>query len=179
MFILSRDVDGLDYPEYKAKYDQYLEYLQKIKPKLSLSPKNFIYEDWYRNKESHRCPNASWLEKLIISENGDNQVQIELKLLGAYHDGYITFKYSGVKYYKIQRHQQSVIESSHGDFRYNEYRLDEHDNIVHELDWYTLDENAIFLIACQHIEYIWEPIPEGDDVKRSPDWGVNNSFKND
>jgi len=73
-------------------------------------------------------------------------------------------------YYKLDRHPASVVKSSHGDLRYEEFRLDEEGNIIHEFDWYSLDENAIFLIACKSVAYQWEPMREGEVPERKPQW---------
>lgn len=105
-----------------------------------------------------------------MSEDDNNEVQIEMRLLGAYHDGYITFRYSSVQYYSLNRHKSSVIKSSHGDLRYEEIRIDEEGNTVHEFDWYSLDENGIFLIAARKIEYIWEPLPDRAEPERKSEW---------
>lgn len=172
MYILSKDIGNLEFEEYKKRVSDYQSYLASIKDKISLSPHGFIFEDWYRNCDSHRCPHDSWLDRIVVSEDDNNEVNIELKLLGAYHDGYIFFRYSGVKYYKLDRHSTSVIKSSHGDLRYEEFRLDDEGYLVHEFDWYTLDENAIFLIACESVSYSWEPIEDGDKPSRESEWSA-------
>ncbi|NVJ49462.1 MAG: hypothetical protein HWE11_03690 [Gammaproteobacteria bacterium] len=170
MYVLSKDIDHLEYEEFKVKADEYRQYLDSIKDKLSLSPKDFIFEDWYNEPNSHKCPHDSWLDRLVVSEDSESTVQIELRLLGAYHDGFITFRYSGVQYYNLARHESSIVESSHGDLRYQEFRLDSDGNVIHEFDWYNLGENGLFLIACREIEYIWEPIPEGAIPDRKAEW---------
>ena len=173
MYILSKDIDSLSYEESKRRFSEYKEYLETIKGKLSFFPINFIFEEWYTDIASHKCIHDSWLDKVLISEDDENKVTITLKLLGAYHDGFITLKYSDVQYYKLNRNESSTIKSSHGDLRYEEFRLDEDGNQIHEFDWYTLDENAAFLIACRHIEYIWEEIPFDKKVKRKAEWKTN------
>ncbi len=101
MYILSRDIDHLEYEAFRVKANEYREYLASIKDQLNLHPKEFVFEDWYRSSKSHKCPHDSWLDKLVVSEDDNNEVQIEIRLLGAYHDGYITFRYSSVQYYSL------------------------------------------------------------------------------
>jgi hypothetical protein len=170
MYILSKDIDDIEYEDYQSRAEAYNQYLDSIRDKLKLSPEGFVFEEWYRDTSSHRCPHDAWLERISISENDSNEVQIQLRLLGAYHDGNITFTYNDVQYYRLDRHKSSTVKSSHGDLRYEEFRLDEDENIIHEYDWYTLGENALFLIACKSIDYQWDPLREGEKANRKPEW---------
>ena len=173
MFVLSKDIDKLGFEESTKKIGEYKKYLASIKDKLSLSPTGFIFESWYTDFSSHKCPHDSWLDELVVSEDDENNVSISLRLLGAYHDGFITLKYTDVQYYRLDRNKSSVVKASHGDLRCAEFRLDEDGNIIHEFDWYTLDENAVFLIACKHIGYEWEEIDQNTEIKRRPEWKTN------
>jgi hypothetical protein len=174
MYVLSKDIAGFDHEQFKSRIADYEQYLSSIKEKLSLSPEGFIFDDWYKDRASHRCLHDSWLTKLFISESSDNQVDIQLTLLGAYHDGQIILTYSDVQYYRLDRNKNSAVVGSHGDLRYEEFRMDDKGNMIHEFDWYTKDENAVFLIACKHICYEWREFESGQAPERTPEWKINS-----
>lgn len=67
----------------------------------------FASSDWYTDPTDHRCPHDAWLETLEIREPAEGerkekrQTAITVRLLGAYHDGHIVFRYAGVGRYSI------------------------------------------------------------------------------
>src|SRR5215472_10521062 len=64
--------------------------------------------DWYVSPEHHRCPHDAWVEAVTISEpasgerHQDRELQIQIRLLGAYHDGIIEFTYRHVQNYSFE-----------------------------------------------------------------------------
>jgi len=86
---------------------------------LVLSLRECFLSGWYALPEDHRCPHDAWVEAVTISEkaSGDRQerreLEIRIRLLGAYHDGTIEFTYKGVDEYSVQA---SVATYGHGDW---------------------------------------------------------------
>jgi hypothetical protein len=116
---------------------------------------DFAAAEWYRDPKDHRCPHDGWLEALEITEpaNGDrNQVRstaIAVRLLGAYHDGHIIFRYSGVQNYSL------VAASSAqglGDWLDDEILAGDRGLLVHRIRWSGHTE---WTIEAREVSYEW------------------------
>jgi hypothetical protein len=114
-----------------------------------------ISSDWYAFPEDHRCPHDAWVEAVTISEPASGErhqareLQIHIRLLGAYHDGIIEFTYSGVQNYSVVG---SMI-AGHRDWLRDE--IEDRDGIMrHSIQLV----NGKFQIEAQNIEYKWTPL---------------------
>jgi len=124
---------------------------------LLLSLRECILSDWYAAPEDHRCPHDAWVEAVTISEtaSGDRhekrELEIRMRLLGAYHDGIIEFTYKQVKNYSLQALKAS---EGHGDWLRDE--VEERDgSILHTV----LLANGRIQIEAREIEYKWTGSP--------------------
>jgi hypothetical protein len=129
--------------------------------------------DWYFNFNDHRSPHDSWLETMIMSEpaSGERQqhrqVALTIRLLGAYHDGYIELRYPRVFSYALNLFDG---ERGHWDWRYDELRLSDQGRLIHEIEWCGLKETATWLIEASDMEFSWIPRatnPSTDQVSES------------
>ena len=122
----------------------------------------FALAEWYRYPRDHRCPHDSWLEALEISEPAIGERKemrnsaVTLRLLGAYHDGYIIFRYSGVQSYSV------VADSSAagiGDWLTDEFSLVEDGWIEHRIHWSGQGpkREAVWAFKAREITYEWVP----------------------
>lgn len=157
MFILS--TDDRDERVIEA-FQKYFNYLEDNKSKFSPNLYALITSDWYFNFNEHKCPHDSWLEKLSIHETSSGErseirnTQISIKLLGAYHNGYIHFRYINVSSYKFDCFD---VKNGHHDWRYDEIRASEDGQIIHEIEWSDIKNSARWIIFAEDIEYEWEP----------------------
>ena len=158
MFILVNDFDEenpRDYPLFQQRCRQYYDYLESVSEKLPASAREFAFADWRMNTEDHRCPHDSWLEYIRIFESSTGErkqyrfPQIEIKLLGAYHDGYLFLNYKNVKKYSLSKTNES---ESHGDWLYDEVRLSENNLVLHEIEFAN---DTIWKIECEDINFKW------------------------
>ena len=158
MFILSKDFNEenpRDYPLFQLRCEQYYDYLRSACEKIPTSAREFALADWRMNAEDHRCPHDSWLEDIKIFESSAGErkqhrfSQIEIKLLGAYHDGFLFLSYKNVKKYSLNNNNDS---NGHGDWLYDEVRLSENDSVLHEIEFAN---GAIWKIECEDIEFEW------------------------
>jgi hypothetical protein len=115
--------------------------------------------DWYSFPEDHRSPHDAWVESITISEpfSGEHQekrsLQIQIRLLGAYHDGIIEFTYKGVNSYSLEGMRDIA---GHGDWLEDEVQhKKKHDLLIHSV---TLT-NGTFHIEAEDIQYKWTPLP--------------------
>ena len=100
-YILSKDLpdrDSLIYEKRrKEQWRAYEQRLAKIAKRLPDSAREYALAEWRNNPQDHRCPHDSWLEHVIVREPSSGEraqhrkLEIEVRLLGVYHDGYIEF----------------------------------------------------------------------------------------
>jgi len=121
----------------------------------------FATEAWYRDPSDHRCPHDAWLESIEISEPAEGQrhelrtTSIIIRLLGAYHDGHVVFRYSGVRSYSLV-----ARASSHGlrDWLSDSFAASG-ESIVHEIAWSGASDGqqAHWRIEARDIQFEWIP----------------------
>jgi hypothetical protein len=157
-----------DLDEYRNRWNEYDRYVESISPLLPPGARYFINAPWHWDHSDHRCPHDAWLEKLEIreiyspDEPETRTVDIYLKLLGAYHDGYIILHYTGVRYYKLDMSRGSVfntscgVEAGHNDWYIDEVSLSDDGLPVHEIQFLSSEE--VWYIEAQDIVYEWFPI---------------------
>lgn len=161
MFILPKDFDEENPHEFslvRERHEQYRNYLESIAPKLPPSAREFALAAWRLDPTDHRCPHDSWVEHLRIFEEATGErreirtAHIEVKLLGAYHDGYLDLKYKNVRGYSLVK--SAEYSDCHGDWLYDEVRLSENGRVLHEIEFWL---KASWLIECEDIEFAWTP----------------------
>ena len=106
-YILSKDLPDpqshISEKRRKQNWQAYQNRLQKIKKRMSPTVQEYALADWHYNHSDPRCPHDAWLEHVILRELSSGErseirtLEIEIKLLGAYHDGYIEFLYKDVE----------------------------------------------------------------------------------
>jgi hypothetical protein len=154
VFILSADGRGSD--NFK-KYRHYLETMKSAFP-----PKAFALasSDWFFSFDDHRAPHDSWLESFTFSENSsgerqeDRSLSLTVRLLSAYHDGYIELFYPKVHSYSFDVWS---ADKGHRDWRYDELRLSQRGNLLHEIEWCALNDTGRWIIEASDIEHRWLP----------------------
>jgi hypothetical protein len=160
-FIL--DIPDLDprgpYEEIKRRRDAYKQYLESIRGSLPESAYAFATAAPFRRDGSLH---DSWVEALTISESSSGErshirrAGIRVRLLGAWHDGYIRLRYEGVRRYSLVAHDLAPGPgTAHGDWlAADEVRLSEAGLVEHEV---RFSSGARWLIECADIEHGWEP----------------------
>ena len=112
--------------------------------------------EWYQNPEDHRCPHDGWLENLIISETAGpakkRNATIRIRLLAAYHDGYIEFFYPNVSTYLFE---SPSCTTGVGDWLYDEFRLSDNTRVVHEIEWSA--PRSRWIIEALDVQFLWVP----------------------
>ena len=146
-----------------AAYQRYREYLEQNKKAFPQSAFALATSDWYFSPENHRSPHDAWLESLVISEpaqgkrNEIRETSIRIRLLGAYHDLILEFYYPKVFSYSV-----AFKSSMHGlgDWRFDEFTLDEAGRVVHEIEWtgFPNEQNARWLICASDVQFNWSSL---------------------
>jgi hypothetical protein len=156
MYILSaqRDMDAEGAGE---RYAAYLRDNEERFPKGALA---LARSEWYFNFFDHRCPHDGWLEQMAIEEPSSGArhqirtVRMTLRLLGAYHDGYIELHYPRVFRYRLDN---SVLSGGHGEWRYDEFRVTSEGHLEHEIEWVGGGSGPSWLIVASDVEHRWIP----------------------
>jgi hypothetical protein len=156
-FILA--ADGRD-DDVTGAFRRYREYLQSTKDVFPVSAFALATSEWYFDFRQHRCPHDAWLETLSFSESflseqdKSRSLSLNVRLLGAFHDGHIELHYPQVFRYTLDvRHGVR----GHRDWRYDELRISDMGHLVHEIEWWGLEKTGVWLIEASDLEYSWVP----------------------
>jgi hypothetical protein len=122
----------------------------------------FASAAWYSDPSDHRSPHDGWLEALEISEpaQGERHEQrrtaITIRLLGAYHDGDIIFRYSGVRSYSVV---SKACGGGVGDWLSDEFEISGDGLITHRISWNGFGPRgkSKWIIEAEEISYEWIP----------------------
>lgn len=140
--------------------DDYLQYLKQSAEKFPAGARDFATASWHYDTRHPQCPHDSWLEEFLVKElsSGDRKqvrwVQINIKCLGAYHDGYFELVYKNVSSYSVS----SIVRKAgrggwlgHGDWLVDELTMTEANLINHEVEFVSAD----LKITCVDLDYRW------------------------
>jgi hypothetical protein len=156
MFILGpqRDIDA------EASFQKYEAYLKNERVRFPPSAYALATSDWYFGFSDHRAPHDAWLEALTISEpsagerNEQRETSITIRLLSAYHDGHIELHYPRVFEHSLVSAQ---LRQGQGDWRYDEFRLNQRGHLVHEIEWAAFGATNNWVIAASDVHHKWLP----------------------
>ncbi len=153
MQIITRDEDGW-------QLEGYFRYLDSVKAKLPSNAYSFAAAAWHYDPTDHRCPHDSWVESLLIKEvhhgqesNNSRALEMHLRLLGAYHDGYLELVYKKVRAYSIVADRTSS-DVAHGDWLIDELRIAPSGLVVHEIEFSNCTH---WTIEFEDLTWEWLP----------------------
>lgn len=153
--------EGLE--RQKQQWREYCEYLEAIRTRVPKSAFEFATASWHYDVADPRSLHDSWVDSLVINEPalGDRHeirsIEIQVRLLGPYHDGNTTLRYHEVHSYSLATPFGFVSQPrdvGHGNWLCDEVRLSERDHVLHEIEF---SRGSRWLIECKDIECIWEP----------------------
>jgi hypothetical protein len=156
-FILASD--GRD-DDVSRSFDRYRDYLERVRNSFPRSAYQLATSDWYFNPEDHLCPHDAWLDTFTLREPSTGTrsevrtLSLSVRLLGAYHDRYIVLRYPRVFSYRIDIHDS---KRGHRDWRYDELRLSDSGNLIHEIEWCGSCSTGSWIIEASDIEFAWLP----------------------
>lgn len=150
-----RDADVME------AYRRYQQYLNERRQDFPPSAFKLATAEWYYDPSDHRCPHDGWLESVDIAEvaAADKQpriVTLRVRLLAAYHDGYIEFFYPRVFSYLMDGYS---CANGSGDWCCDEFRLSPSGNVIHEIEWAAApgSKGSRWLIESSDVEFRWLP----------------------
>jgi hypothetical protein len=160
---LANKPDGeFDRQLIQDRWDKYGQYLESLRGRIPEAAFSFAIAEWHYNFRDPRCPHDSWVEKLTIREPSSGKrrhirgLEIRVRLLGAYHDGYIELFYKNVAGYSLA-FSPGIYGWAHSDWLYDEVRISDEGSVIHEIRFAS---NARWYIECEDIVYEWEPFKQ-------------------
>jgi hypothetical protein len=161
MFILAPERDE----DPKSAFERYGEYIRRESSRFPRGALALAASDWYFGVEDHRAPHDAWLVSAAFEETGtgarhqERALALRLRLLSAYHDQELEFFYPKVVAYTFQG---MAVATGHGDWRYDEFRLDDAGQLIHEIQWHAGDERAAWTITSNDVVFTSRKVPSAD-----------------
>lgn len=156
-FILNPQTNGIDFDGYSA-------YVESIRGKLPKHVYAFASNPAHFNLDSHSSLHDAWLESLTVKENASGerrqirQLEIQLCLLGPFHDRRIHLHYIEVLRYSLHGRPSTeprYEHTAHGDLLTHEIRLGHDGLLIHEL---LFQSDSKILIESADIRHSEEAI---------------------
>jgi hypothetical protein len=115
----------------------YEAHIKTIAPKLPEPTRVFVMSSAYGNHNSHDCPHDSWLMNIILDaevcRDNNRRIDLTIRLLGAFHDRILTFKYINVTEFNIEIKKSG--NQNVGDWLNDEFDIAEQGFVSHEILW--------------------------------------------
>ncbi len=145
-----------------SAFEQYRAYLASIAASVPSGAYALATSEWYFDPRDHRCPHDAWLESITVAEgrledrSDQRMTTIRVRLLGAYHDGFIELVYSPVIRYSLNN--PSSMRGL-GDWLYDEFRVAPAGHLIHEIEWagFSPGEGSRWIIEASDVEFQWIP----------------------
>ena len=156
MFILGNERDD----DVESAFDSYTKYLKENSNRFPTSAYKLATSTWYFGFSDHKAPHDAWLEKIVVSEpatgerNEVRKTSITINLLSAYHTGVIEFHYPEVYEYQLSGLH---IQQGLGDWRYDEFRINDKGQLVHEIEWASWGASNSWVIVASDVHHKWVP----------------------
>ncbi len=157
-FVLNHETNGIDFGRYSA-------YVESIRSKLPAHVYVFASNPAHFNLDSHSSLHDAWLESLNVREIAEGKrkeirrLEIQLCLLGPFHDRWIHLHYAEVTQYSLHASpnysDQRNGQIGHGDLLAHEIRLGRDGLLLHEL---LFERDSRLLIECADIRHSEETI---------------------
>jgi hypothetical protein len=169
------DAWGSERDEAHAAWVRHEAHIATIRAQLPPGALAFAEAPWHYDHEDHRCPHDAWVEHVLVSEpaggsrRNRRRIDIEVRLLGAYHDGYLVLRYRNVVAYRVEQpnHAQDRLYRrwvGHGDWLTDDIGLSVDGFVTHDV---VFQWGGTWRIECEELAHEWTPGvygPEALDV---------------
>jgi hypothetical protein len=153
-----------DLEESAALFERYFEYLDSVKERMPREAYSFAAADWHYDHNDSRCPHDAWVEELVLAEPSSGMrseirdLEIRVRLLGAWHDGHIELTYAKVQSYLLETPRKLEYPmrpgKGHEDWMIDEVRLSESGHVIHEVEF---SRGSHWSIESEDLIYRWKP----------------------
>ena len=93
-----------EFKKGQEEFESYKSYLKSLEDKIPPSAYEFATAEWHFNTRDSRCLHDSWLWEIKFGEVENYEKfelrpnEIYIKLLGAYHNGFIEIRYKNIQF---------------------------------------------------------------------------------
>ena len=137
-------------------WKRYTEYLRSVQDVLPPDVAAFAGASWRYGPFDHRSLHDAWVESVRVTEGPTagaktRHVDIEVTLLGPFHDGHTTLSYADVTRYDLRlNHSSSRGPEGHEDWLIDEIRVSPTGGVIHEV---VFSSGGSWLIECATIRH--------------------------
>lgn len=184
------DAWGAGFEAVHAAWERHLAHVASIRDRLPPGARAYAEAPWHYDVADPRCPHDAWVEHFHLHEpaRGDRRerrrIDLEVRLLGAYHDGYLTFRYRNVVAYRVAQTNTPSARPfrglvGHGDWLTDDIGISAEGFVTHDV---LFALGGRWFIECEELTCEWEAggygpeSPELDpDVSNRLDGGEGSS----
>jgi hypothetical protein len=152
-YMLTADV----FDESRNGYAEYLAYLEANRERFPPGAYALATSDWYHGFTDPRAPHDARLLAVTVAEvessPSASDVTIRIRLSSA-EGGEIELFYPRVFAYRMDLQRG---KRGHRDWRYDEFRLTDDGHLLHEIEWWSSEETARWIIEADDVEHRWIP----------------------
>jgi hypothetical protein len=138
------------------------EYNAGIKDRLPQGARTFVLSEWHYNYNDPRCPHDSRIRSIGFEYSGDNpkSCKLILRMLGAFHDRYISIAYENVTEFSLDG---TLISggSVDIDWIYDEVHLSPSGRVEHVIEFGRF-ARCLVKIECDDFEYQSQLVDSAD-----------------
>lgn len=152
-YLLSEDRQD-DPKQFEVKMLRYHDYLERLEHAFPTSAYRLATSDWYFTFSDPRAPHDSQLLDVHISESdareqsGRRTILLRLRLLNAQRTHELEFTYPAVTRYTLDLFHGAW---GHRGWRYDEFRLADDGQVIHEIEWAGPRETARWTIVASDV----------------------------
>lgn len=144
-------LDAQRHVDCRLAYMLYRKYLEDNKWRFPASAFALAASDWWHNFNDRRCPHDGSIISVEIADSeapdGSTECSIKVLLAGAWGRERHEIIYSGIREYDLAA-ESPQLNRGHGDWCYDEFRVDGNKNVIHEIEW---TNGARWVIVCRDI----------------------------
>ena len=169
------DAWGKEPEVWQAVWARHEAHVARIRLQLPPGARAYVEVPWHYDTNDPRCPHDAWVEQLVLREpaRGDRRerrrIDLEVRLLGAYHDGFLTFQYRNVVAYRLEQPNTRAERPfralvGHGDWLTDDIGLSPDGFATHEV---LFRHDGRWYIECEDLTCLWDPgkyLPESLDL---------------
>ena len=159
------DAWGSDYEEMRAAWERNRSHLASIRDRLPPGARAYAEAPWHYHVDDPRCPHDAWVEHFHLHEpaRGDRRqrrrIDLEVRLLGAHHDGHLVFRYRNVVAYRVEQANAPSARPfralvGHGDWLVDDIGISGEGFVTHEVLFFL---GGRWFIECEELHCEWEP----------------------
>ena len=160
-FLDRLDSAGENPQEIAKAFQDYRNFLLSIRERIPASAYEFAAAPWHYDHEDHRCPHDSWVESVQIREPSSGtrrekrDLEIDVRLFVAFHDGYLELFYHRVHSYSFSVKKPGKGQIWHGDWLVDEVAISANGFVLHEV---IFSSDSRWTIEAEDIRHRWTPI---------------------